>query len=194
MCAFHFRWSFYAGGWSDIGFEWLDFGFAGALFGLTVLGPYLRMGHGLILRALALIGASALSYFCAFMTLNTEAWFPVAPVFTSFLLASVVGVTIVFVAARILIPLQVTAAFWFLGLAASLVGGAAMYAGFHVFGETALSTVVSFGAWHMLACVAIYYGQRPKDAQNGLLAAFARTRGRFSIVAGWMKLSHAMPG
>jgi hypothetical protein len=172
-------------------FGWLDFGIAGALFAVTVLCPYLRSGYGLMMRALALIGASALSYFCAVMTvLNADAWFSVAPVLASFLLASFIGVTIVLVAAKVLIPLRVTGAFWILGIVASLIGGVAMYAGFEVFGDTTISTVVSYSCWHTLACIAIYRGHQSNDAQSGLLAAFTRTRGRFSIVPGWMKLSH----
>src|SRR5690606_1558227 len=90
LCALLFRWR-YAGWLPD--FKWFDFGMAGALFGVTMLCPYLRSGHGLTMRALALIGASALSYFCAVMTaLNADAWFSVVPVLTSFLLASFVGV------------------------------------------------------------------------------------------------------
>ena len=195
LCALQFRWNVDDSGWLVLGFGLLDFGLAGALFGVAVLCPYLRAGHGLTTRAIALIGASALSYLCAVMTaLNADAWFSVAPVLTSFLLASFIGVAIVLVAAKILIPLRVTAAFWFLGLAASLVGGAAMYAGFEVFGDTTLSTVVSFCVWHMLACIAIYRGRQSNDAQDGLLAAFARARGRFSIVPGWLKLSHSTLG
>ena len=149
LCALLFRWNVDDSGWLVLGFGLLDFGIAGALFGITVLCPYLRSGHGLMIRACALIGASALSYFCAVMTaLNADAWFSVARVLTSFLLASFIGVAIVLVAAKILIPLRVTAAFWFLGLVASLVGGVAMYAGFEVFGDTTLSTVVSFCVWH----------------------------------------------
>jgi len=147
-----------------------------------------------MMRALSLIGASALSYFCAVMTvMNADSWFPVAPVLASFLLASFIGVTIVLVAAKILIPLRVTAAYWFLGLVASLVGGVAMYAGFEVFGDTTLSTVVSYCGWHILACIAIYGGHESNDAQNGLLAAFVRIRGRFSLMPGWMNLSHPIP-
>jgi transcriptional regulator with XRE-family HTH domain len=192
-CALQLRWSLGRDGvWFDFG--WLDFGIAGALFGVAVLCPYLKAGPGLMMRALALIGASALSYFCSMMTaLNADTWFSVARV-TSFVLASFIGVTIVLVAARILIPLRVTATFWLLGLAAALIGGAAMYAGFEVLGDTTLSTVVSFCVWHMLACIAIYRGRQSNDAQSGLLADFARTRGRFSIVPGWMKLSHSTLG
>ena len=185
LCALQFRWRFYDGG---IGYGWLDFGIAGALFGVAVLCPYLKAGPGLMMRALALIGASALSYFCAMTTaLNADAWFSV-PFHTAFLLASFIGVSVVLVAAKILIPLRVTAAFWLLGVAASLVGGAAMYAGFELWGDTTASTVVSFGVWHVLACIAIYRGRQSGDAERGLLAAFARARGRFSIVPGWMRL------
>jgi transcriptional regulator with XRE-family HTH domain len=189
-CALQFRWSLGRDGvWFDFG--WLDFGISGAFFGVAVLCPYLRAGPGSMMRALALIGASALSYFCAMMTaLSADSWFSVARL-TSFLLGSFVGVTIVLVAARILIPLRVTVAFWLLGLAASLVGGVAMYAGFEVFGDTASSTIVSFCVWHVLACIAIDRGRQSNDAEDGLLAAFTRTRGRFSIVPGWLKLSHS---
>jgi hypothetical protein len=85
----------------------------------------------------------------------------------------------------------VTAAFWFLGLGASVVGGVAMYAGFEVFNNTTWSTVVGFCVWHVMACIALYRGREANDAEDGLLAAFARARGRFSIVPGWMKLSHS---
>jgi hypothetical protein len=173
----------------------LNFGIAGSLFGLAVLCPYLVTGRGLIARAVALIGASALSYFSAMTTyLNADTWFSVAPDFAGFMLASFIGVISVLVAARILIPLRVTAAFWLLGLAASLVGGAAMYAGFEVLGDTTLSNVVGFSVWHVAACLAIHLGRQSNDAESGVLASFARTRGRFSIVPGWMKLSHSTPG
>lgn len=188
LCAIHLRWSL-GGGWLAYGL--LDFGMPGALFGAAVLCPYLRAGHGLIARALGLVGASALSYFCAVTTaLNADSWFAVAPV-TAYLLASFIGVTIVLVAARVLIPLRVTAAFWFLGLAAGVVGGVAVYTGFEVLGDTTLSTVFGFGVWHTLACMAIDRGRQSSDADSGLLAAFARARGRFSIVPGWLRLSHS---
>jgi hypothetical protein len=189
LCALLFR-----GSLDQLAFDfgWLDYLTAGTLFGMTVLWPYLRLGHGLMMRALTLIGASALSYFCAVMTaLNADAWFPVAPVLTSFLVASSIGVTIVLVTARVLVPLQVSSVYWLLGGLASLLGGAAMYAGFEVFGDTTLSTVVSYCVWHALVCIAVYKGHNSSDAPVGFLAALIRTRGRFSIVPGWMKLIHS---
>jgi transcriptional regulator with XRE-family HTH domain len=110
LCALLLRGSF-----EGLAFDcgWLDYLIAGTLFGITVPCPYLRSGPRLVIRALALIGASALSYFCAVMTaLNGDAWFSIAPVLTSFLLTSLIGMTIVLVAARILIPLRVTSTFW----------------------------------------------------------------------------------
>jgi len=195
LVALHFRWT-NDGFWLDHG--WLDddsfhFAISGALFGATVLCPYLRLGDRLMLRALALLGASALSYHCAvWVALSADAWFSVAPVLAAYLLASAVGVTIVLVAARIFIPLGVTAAYWFLGLVASVAGGLAMYSGFEVFGDTTFTTIASYCAWHVLACIAIYGGHRSNDAHRGVLAAFMRTRGRFSIVPGWMTLSHSI--
>jgi transcriptional regulator with XRE-family HTH domain len=193
LCALLLRWSFGRDGqWFDFG--WLDFAMSGAVFGVAVLCPYLVAGRGLMMRALALIGASALSYFCAMMTaLSADSWFSISRV-TAFLLASFLGVTIVLVAARILIPLRVTAAFWLLGLVASLVGGVALYAGFEVLGDTTLSTIFGFSVWHVAACLAIHRGRQSSDEESGLLAAFARTRGRFSIVPGWLRLSHATVG
>jgi hypothetical protein len=124
--------------------------------------------------------------------LNADDLRSLVPALISFLLASFIGVTIVLVAARILIPLRVTPAFWFLGLVASLAGGAAMYAGFQVFGATTFSTALGYCCWHVLACLAIYRGQQLNDAPSGLLAAFTRRRGRFSIVPGWYNLSHSI--
>lgn len=192
LCALllRFRWD----GWAP-DFEWFDFATAGALFGVAVLCPYLRAGRNLMTRAFALIAASAVSYFCAVITaMNGDAWFSMGSGPVPFLLASLIGVIIVLVAARFLIPLRVTAVYWFLGLAAALVGGAAMYAGFEVFHNTAWSTVVGFCVWHAVACIAIYRGRQANDAEDGLLAALAKTRGRFSIVPGWMKLSHSTLG
>ncbi len=192
LCALLYRWRDYGNGWGP-GVEGFDCVIAGALFGGAVLCPYLRLGPAFILRALALIGASALSYFCAVMTaMNAHAWFTVAPALMAFLCASFVGVNMVLLAARSLTPLRVTAAYWLLGVVASLVGGVAMYVSiyYEVFGNTTLSTAVGYCAWHMLVCLAIHRGRQSHDVQSGLLADFANTRGRFSIVPGWLRLSH----
>ncbi len=191
LCALLFRWRDFGNGWAP-GVEGVDYGIAGALFGVAVLCPYLSLGPAFMLRALALIAASALSYFCAVMTaLSASAWFTIAPALMAFLLASFVGVNIVLVAARLVLTLRVTAAYWLLGLVASLVGGAAMYASiyFEVFGNTTLNTAVGYCGWHMLVCLAIHRGRHSHDAQSGLLADFARARSRFSIVPGWLRLS-----
>jgi transcriptional regulator with XRE-family HTH domain len=198
LCALHFRWSYYhADSLSEIGFEWLDFVMAGALFAVAVLCPYLRPGPRQMVRALGLIGASALSYFCAvccaLMIRGAETWLPEDPGLIYFLFASLVGVAIVLVTARVLIPLHVTATFWLLGLLASLVGGAAMYVAVELFGGATLITVVGFCTWQMMACIAIHHGRQSKDAPGGILADFARVRGRFSIVPGWLRLRHPAP-
>ena len=188
LCALHFQWRSFNAGWS-LGFEWFDYGLAGALFGAAVLCPYLRSGPGWVTRAFGLIGASALSYFCAVTVAMLAGGFTLS----SLLIASLTGVTVILMTARFLIPLRVKVAFWFLGLVASLVGGAAMFAGFEVFGDTAWSRGAGYCVWHMAACLAIYHGHQSDDVENGLLATFIRTRGRFSIVPGWMMLSILIP-
>jgi transcriptional regulator with XRE-family HTH domain len=187
LCALHFHWRSFNTSWS-LGFEWFDYGIAGALFGVAVLCPNLRYGPGLVLRAFGLIGASALSYFCAVsVTMFGGLTLP------AFLLASFVSLAVVLVAARFLVPLRVTATFWFVGLVASLVGGAAMYLGFEVFGDTTWSRGVGYVVWNMAACLAIYHDHQSSNVESGLLADFIRTRGRFSIVTGWMKLGIVIP-
>jgi transcriptional regulator with XRE-family HTH domain len=189
LCALHFRWRAFHESYS-LGFEWFDYGITGALFGAAVLCPYLRFGPGLVARALGLIGASALSYYCAMLAATFAGGFT----FLALLLASFTGVAVVLLAAKFMIPLRVTAAFWFLGCVASLVGGAAIYAGFEVFGDTTLSNIAGYCVWHMGACLAIYRGRQSNDAQSGLLADFAKARARFSIVPGWLKLGLPAPG
>lgn len=183
LCAVQFRWR----GLFGFG-DWTDFLIAGAFFGLAVLCPYLQPGRRLAVRAIALIGASALSYFFAFWTaVNAgEQWFLEGGAYMPYMIGSCVGVAIVLVATRFLIPLRVTATFWLLGVVASLAGGAVMYVGLEVWGDKTWSAIVGYCGWHVLACLAIYRGHRSGDAKNGLLAAVARTRGRFSIVPGWM--------
>ena len=188
LCALHFHWRSFNAGYS-LGFEWFDFGLAGALFGAAVLCPYLRSGSGLIIRAFGLIAASALSYYFAVAVAILAGGFTLS----SLLLASVTGVTVVLIAARFLVPLRVKLAFWLLGLVASLVGGVAMYAGFEIFGDTTWSRGFGYTVWHMAACLAIYCGHQSNDVESGLLAAFVRTRGRFSIVLGWLKLGILIP-
>lgn len=187
FCALQFRWS-YLPDWGSslgIGFDWIDFAIAGTVFGLAVLCPYLRPGRGLVIRALGLSGGSALAYALAM----TAPWSLPASELTAYMLASFTGFTIVLVAVKILVPLRVTAAFWLLGVTASLVGGAIMYAGLTMFDDTSGSTIISFCIWHMLVCISIDRGRHTGDAQSGLVAAFARARGRFSIVPGWLKLA-----
>jgi transcriptional regulator with XRE-family HTH domain len=187
FCALHFQWRSFNAGWS-LGFEWFDYGLAGALFGAAVLCPYLRSGPGLVTRAFGLIAASALSYFCAVMVAMLAGGLTLF----ALLLASLTGVTVILMAARFLIPLRVKVAFWFLGLVASLVGGAALFAGFEVFGDTTWSRGVGYSVWHIAVCLAIYQGHQSDDVESGLLATFVQKRGRFSIVPGWMKLSTAI--
>lgn len=186
LCALHFHWRFYAG--FGIGFQWFDFGIAGALFALAVLCPYLSAGPGLILRAFALIAASAVSYYCAIMlTLNAESWLQLKFGAGSFVLGSCVGIGVVFAAATILIPLRLGPASWFSALAASVPGGMAMYAAFE-FSDTLAGNLISFSIWHVLACLALRYSRDSHDAHSGWLADFAQHHGRFSLVPGWLTL------
>jgi transcriptional regulator with XRE-family HTH domain len=160
-CGFLSRWA-----WNDWSFDWWDWSLPGFLFAAAVLWPYLGVGRGMIRRAAVLAGGSALSYWCAvFIALDSpeRLGLPAVwgdPPLTAFLLASAVGVGVVLVLARLVVPLRITRAYWLLGATAALLGGAALSLGLTVV-DSMWAVSAAFAIWHVLLCLAIHWGSTP---------------------------------
>lgn len=153
---------------SGLSLRLLLVGLGGLLFGAGVLWPYLRLAAADAWRAIALIAASALSYFCAMWTvlIVPPDWLgatrPDSP--QSLVLASAVGACIVLTAAKFLAPLRTNGNVYFvLGAVASVLGGLGMYAAGAMFDDT-FGAVSGFASWHVAMCLALHFGSEPKSA------------------------------
>ncbi len=157
--------------WAALAFlDWPYIGFAGLLFGGAVLCPYLRPGTGVAWRAIALIAASSLSYSCAlWIVINPYEWLGASSMESpqGFLLASFVGAGIVLGAARLLIPLQTTIAYWLFG--------ALTYAADRMTGSL-MSTAGGFVAWHVSMCLAIHVGRRSNAVGRRVAEVLLRSK------------------
>ena len=143
-------------------FPYGGFALGGLLFAATVLWPHLAWDSGRLWRAFALIAASTLSYFLAVSTVVDvpPSWLGSERIESpqAFMLASAVGAAVVLTAARILLPLRVSAAYWVLGALASVVGGVGLYAGGMGLTSDTLGAAAGFASWHVAMCLAIHFG------------------------------------
>jgi hypothetical protein len=136
------------------------YGVAGALFAIPILGPYLRHDPRWMLRGIALVCASALSFWCA---LNTAGNILGNPTFRSLgalpaIVASIVGAGIVFAAAQYGVSFNWSRRYGLLGAVSAVVGG-------WVFDLLADGPgpeyLFSFIAWHCIVCAGLHFGTRP---------------------------------
>lgn len=132
------------------------YGVSGALFAISVLWPYLR-GDALFLpKAVGLVAASVVSFWCA---VHTPDHVPGIPAFSStgaaqFIVASVVGTTIVFVSMKYIAPIGWSLRFVLSGLVAAVPAGWA----FDALMETPiLDITASFIAWHCIICASLHF-------------------------------------
>ena len=168
---------------NSLGSPWLDYAVSAAVFAAAVLWPYLRKGRGLAWRALALVGASALSYGTAVeLGEYAEGAMPSGPWdpgVGAVLLASFVGAAVVLIAARFVVPLRVTARYWAFGAVAAVVGAAAMYAGLD--GFNTLGFMLGSAAWQMCVCLALFAGRRANDGEDQLFSRAISRWGRLTL-------------
>jgi hypothetical protein len=147
-----------------------EYGLAGALFAIPILWPYLRIKDHFLLRGLALIVASNVSFQCAGRAFD---WIPDAPIpnpelpdladaiaravpkLTDFIVASIVGAAIVFIAAKYIVPFNWSMRYLLFGLIAGLVGGQAFSDLDSLPGP---DLIFSFIAWHCIVCAALHFG------------------------------------
>lgn len=102
--------------------------------------------------------------FCGAFVVAGEApgWFgtsAVLPTLPAYLVASLVGAAVIFVATRWLIPQVASATYWLLGAVASALGGVGMHVSFNLLGGDLPAALAGFAAWHLLMCLAIHFGR-----------------------------------
>ena len=130
----------------------------GLAFAAGVLFPYLDWEKHVWLRALVLVTASALSYYCA-IWLAVEQFFGVSEV-VSFTIASVVGAAIVLAAFIIVTPARISRPFILFGLTAGLIGGPITWA--TLLDRGVILAFAGHAIWHTLICLAIHFGTRTR--------------------------------
>ncbi len=136
-----------------------DYGLSGALFAVSILWPYLRRDDHFLSRGVALVAASAVSFWSAVNVCDSAegvvsfpAWMP-----EEYLASSIVGAGIVFLAAKYIVPFNWARRYLFIGLLAAIAGG-------WVFGllvdGPGPEFLFSFIAWHCIVCAALHFGTR----------------------------------
>lgn len=147
------------------GGEWLGglafYMMSGAVFGVAILWPYLNRKTDLLWRGAALIAASALSYWCAMLTVaySTRDVFMAEPRMLDYVAASVVGANLVFIACKFIIPFQWSIRYVLLGLVSGIIGGWLFRA---VMLSSHFDERASFIAWQCLVCAALHFGTLSK--------------------------------
>jgi transcriptional regulator with XRE-family HTH domain len=140
----------------------LVYPFCGALFGLTILCPYLKRDNKLLLNSLLLTVASAVSFTTAYWV--SVLLLDVSELF-AFVAASLVGSAIVLFASRTAIPMWKTT--WLRFMFGSVTGGAVVYAGLGLVSDYqfgTLAAVLGFCGWHCVLSVMLYYGRSTDES------------------------------
>jgi hypothetical protein len=139
------------------------YGASGALFAISILWPYLQRDQRFLPKAFGLVGASVLSFWCA---LHTPDHIPGIPAFSSsgamqFIVASIIGVGIVFAAAKYIVPFNWSLHYLLPGLLAALCQWA-----FDALMNTGTRNSCQLSAWHCIVCAAFHfiaYAQRTEN-------------------------------
>jgi DNA-binding XRE family transcriptional regulator len=178
--------------------DWLEpvyggYALGGLLFAAGVLWPLLTWERGAARRAFVLVLASASSYFLAVWTVleMLPAWLDAERIESpqAFVLASAVGATVVLTAARMLLPLRFTKAFWALGALASVLGGVGMYA-VGLAGNDFLAAA-GFAWWHAAICLALHFGGETSAGGNRIAKLFDRKTRSSTAASHVLAVGHA---
>ena len=140
--------------------------FCGALFGATVLCPYLPRDGRLFRRSIGLTLASAVSFQSAYMAAIQLLGFSEL---LAFLVASSVGVAILVFAVRFVVPLKLKNSIWLPIIGASLIGGTAIFIGLWKLSDfefATITTISGFCVWHCLLSLVFYFGRPVDEAGN----------------------------
>jgi len=147
------------------------YGLPGLFFAAGVLFPYIRQDKFMHLRGAALVLLSTLGYWGATLmvienpfSLSTEWMTGSESGWLSFLTGSVTGAFTVMLAVVLIAPVRVTLLYPLLGVVASIAGGLITAITFNQDGFWALG--VGYVSWHMLICLAIYFGTHSRRADH----------------------------
>jgi hypothetical protein len=144
--------------------EWLgwlfQYGLTGALFAIAVLWPYLKRDRSFYFRGAALIASSVLSYWCATETAAGSTWPGLLSWRWDFagdawITASFIGVAIVMLAVKLIIPMRWSLVYLLLGLLASVPGGL-VFVWFYE--DSWPGDMIPYALWHSIVCAAIHFG------------------------------------
>lgn len=129
---------------------------SGLAFAAGVLFPYLGRGPQTVIRGLALVLASAASYYTAvWLALHG----PFGEDLIGFTIASVAGAAIVLAALVSLTSLRSSRELVTAGLVAALIGGPVT---FNTLPTEGFLVLLGHTLWHLLVCLTIWYGTRDK--------------------------------
>ncbi len=162
------------------------YGLSGLFFAGGVLFPYVDQDKFMHLRAVVLVIAAAVGYWGAVvMTIDNPFGFPSALFGASsiswltFISGSLTGGLTVMVAVAMLAPLRISLAYAVLGVLASTAGGIIARQTFAQDGF--LSLLAGYVSWHVLICLAIYFGTPSTSAGAKMSARFVPERKRNSV-------------
>lgn len=146
----------------ELGGRAVIYGLSGLLFAACVLAPYLKRDKSFYLRAVFLLVASAASYRSA-VWLALDSGVGGELEWIAYIVASVAGATIVLAALVLVTPVRASLRFVVLGLFAGIIGGPITYL---TLPADEMLVLLGHTSWHMLMCLAIYFGglNRKPDA------------------------------
>ena len=154
----------YFGDFDGFGGLLVYYGTSGLLFAAGVLFPYLNRDRAMNLSAFGLVAASAASYWCA-VWLAVEMPIVVGSELLSFTIASIAGALIVMAALVVMTSIRMTGSLIGAVLFVGVVGGPVTNA---TLPKDGLLILLGHAGWHLLLCLAIYFGTRPYNARARL--------------------------
>jgi len=125
---------------------------SGLAFAAGVLFPYLRGNKQSVARGLALVAASAASFYAAVWLALSG---PFGEELTGFTIASVAGAAIALAALVTLTSVRASREFLIAGLVAALIGGPVT---FKTLPTEGFLVLLGHSTWHLLICLTIWYG------------------------------------
>lgn len=156
----------YLGDLDGLGGLLIFYGASGLLFAAGILFPYLNRDRAVNLSAFGLAAASAASYWCA-VWLAVEIPIVDGNELLSFTVASVAGALIVMAALVVMTSIRMTGSLIAAVLFVGVVGGPMTNA---TLPKDGLLILLGHAGWHLLLCLAIYFGTRSYNARTRLAA------------------------